>query len=140
MLARLLVGFGVMAICVAVHAIGVTIALRHLRKAAPRVHTFLRMTEVLVLVAMWVVLFHLIEIGAWAALYVISGAITDLPSAAYFSAVTYTTTGYGDIVLPASWRIDAGMEALTGIIMCGWSTGFFFAVVSRAYDPHGLQY
>ena len=55
----------------------------------------------------------------------------DLASALYFSAVTYTTTGYGDVVLPEGWRLVGGVEALTGILMCGWSTGFFFAVVSR---------
>ena len=27
--------------------------------------------------------------------------------------------------------VVGGVEALTGILMCGWSTGFFFAVVSR---------
>jgi hypothetical protein len=54
-------------------------------------------------------------------------------SAFYFSAVTFTTTGYGDLVLPEEWRLVGGVEALTGIIMCGWSTGFFFAVVSRMY-------
>jgi hypothetical protein len=60
--------------------------------------------------------------------------MTDLPSALYFSAVTYTTTGYGDLVLPADWRLIGGVEALTGILMCGWSTGFFFAVVSRMME------
>ena len=55
----------------------------------------------------------------------------DLTSGLYFSAVTYTTTGYGDLVLPADWRLVGGIEALTGILMCGWSTGFFFAIVSR---------
>ena len=49
----------------------------------------------------------------------------------YFSAVTYTTTGYGDVVLPERWRLSSAVEALTGILMCGWSTGFFFAIVSR---------
>src|SRR5438045_4126708 len=39
--------------------------------------------------------------------------------AVYFSAVTYTTTGYGDVVLPAEWRLDGAVEALTGILMCG---------------------
>jgi hypothetical protein len=55
----------------------------------------------------------------------------DLQSALYFSAVTYTTTGYGDLVLPPDWRLVGAVEAVTGILMCGWSTGFFFAVVSR---------
>lgn len=55
----------------------------------------------------------------------------DLHSALYFSAVTYTTTGYGDLVLPTEWRLVGGGEALTGILMCGWSAAVFFAVVSR---------
>jgi hypothetical protein len=58
----------------------------------------------------------------------------DLPSALYFSAVTYTTTGYGDLVLAEGWRLLGAVEALTGILMCGWSTGFFFAIVNRLYE------
>jgi hypothetical protein len=60
-----------------------------------------------------------------------AGVMQDIQSALYFSAVTYTTTGYGDLVLPPEWRLVGAVEALTGILMCGWSTGFFFAVVSR---------
>jgi hypothetical protein len=37
-------------------------------------------------------------------------------------------------VLPERWRLVGGIEALTGILMCGWSTGFFFAVVGRMYQ------
>jgi voltage-gated potassium channel Kch len=55
----------------------------------------------------------------------------DIDSALYFSAVTYTTVGYGDLVLPEQWRLVGGIEALTGILMCVWSTAFFFAVVSQ---------
>jgi hypothetical protein len=57
-----------------------------------------------------------------------------LQSALYFSAVTYTTTGYGDLVLPKEWRLVGGVEALTGILMCGLPTGFFFAIFTRAVD------
>jgi len=57
----------------------------------------------------------------------------DLASALYFSAVTYTTTGYGDLLLPKEWRLIGGVEALTGILMCGWSTAFFFIVASKLY-------
>jgi hypothetical protein len=64
-------------------------------------------------------------------------AMTDLQSSLYFSAVTYTTTGYGDLVLPKDWRLVGGVEALTGILMCGWSTGFFVALVSRLYESQG---
>jgi hypothetical protein len=37
-------------------------------------------------------------------------------------------------VLPEGWRLLGGVHALTGILMCGWSTGFFFAVVNRLYE------
>jgi len=132
MLMRLLVGCSLMALCVIIHAGGVTWALRRLRETAiPR--GFWRSTWLFVLVALWIVLLHVLEILLWAIVYMWNGAIPDMPSAIYFSAVTYTTTGYGDIVLPPEWRLDAGMEALTGILMCGWSTGFFFAIVSRLY-------
>lgn len=57
-----------------------------------------------------------------------------MTSALYFSAVTYTTTGYGDLLLPTDWRLVGAVEALTGILMCGWTTGFFFAVVSRVLE------
>ena len=85
-------------------------------------------------VAVWIVLLHLAEISVWALFYLWRDAMPDLPSALYFSAVTYTTTGYGDVVLAEGWRLLGAVEALTGILMCGWSTGFFFAIVNRLYE------
>src|SRR5262245_60658338 len=121
-----------MAACVVIHAIGVTSALRWLRRR-PGLDGFWPFTCVFIRLAAWIVVCHLIEIGGWGLLYQWGGAMPDTPSALYFSAVTYTTTGYGDLVLPADWRLVGGVEALTGILMCGWSTGFFFAVLSRLY-------
>ena len=63
----------------------------------------------------------------------------DLEIALYFSAVTYATIGYGDVVPPQDWRLIAGVEGLTGILMCGWSGGFFFAVVNRIYEAREAQ-
>lgn len=134
MLTRLFVACALMALCVIVHAAGVTWALRRLRaRGLPGGFWF--STGLFVLVAVWIVLLHLAEISLWAIAYVGVGAMPDLQTALYFSAVTYTTTGYGDLVLPQEWRLHGGVEALTGILMCGWSTGFFFAVVSRMYAP-----
>ena len=80
------------------------------------------------------IVLHLVEISVWALFYVWQDAIVDPQAAFYFSAVTYTTTGYGDIVLPEEWRLVGGVEALTGILMCGWSTGLFFAIANRMYE------
>jgi hypothetical protein len=117
MLSELLVGWGLMASSVVIHAYGVMSALRWLRRH-----------EVL---AGWIVLLHVAEITVWAVAYAVMRAMPDFQSGLYFSAVTYTTTGYGDLVLPDRWRLVGAIEALTGILMCGWSTGFFFAVLTK---------
>lgn len=133
MLRQLLVALCLMAICVVVHAIGTTTAFRRLRRQTTRTPLFRELCWLFIRLAAWMVLLHLAEIALWGFFYVWRDAISDLPSAIYFSAVTYTTTGYGDLVLPEEWRLVGAVEALTGILMCGWSTAFFFAVVSRAF-------
>jgi hypothetical protein len=139
MVARLLLAVCVMALCVVVHASGVTFALQRLRTVMSSGVPFWRSTWIFVRLAVEMIGWHLIEISAWALLYFWRAAIPELQAAFYFSAVTYTTTGYGDLVLPPQWRLVGGIEALTGILMCGWSTAFLFAVVTRVrgVDPMG---
>ena len=36
--------------------------------------------------------------------------------------VTFTTLGYGDVLLNERWRILGSFEAANGIIMFGWTT------------------
>lgn len=134
MLSKLAIGWMLMGLSVVIHAGGITSALRWLRRHSLEAGRFWGWTWLFICVAAWVILLHLLEITAWGLFYLWIRAIPDVQSALYFSAVTYTTTGYGDIVLPQEWRLVGGIEALTGILMCGWSTGFFFAVVSRMYD------
>jgi len=128
----LLVAFVLMAVCVVLHAMGLTFAMRRLERSLAELGpSYGQRLRLLIVVAGLTVLIHLVEITVWAVYYAASGAMPDLDSALYFSAVTYTTTGYGDLVLPERWRLVGGVEALTGILMCGWSTGFFFAVFSQ---------
>ena len=134
MLARLPVALTLMALCVAIHATGVSWAMQRLRRRRRAPLRFATITRLFVFVSVWIVLLHLAEISLWAGFYVWRNAMPDLPSALYFSAVTYTTTGYGDLVLSEGWRLLGAVEALTGILMCGWSTGFFFAIVNRVYE------
>ena len=135
MFVKLTIAWCLMALCVSIHAGGVTSALRWLRRREPGARLFWPTTWLFVCVAGWMVLFHLLEITVWALFYVWSQSMPDLQTALYFSCVTYTTTGYGDLTLPKPWRLVGGVEALTGVLMCGWSTGFFFAVVSRMHEP-----
>ena len=59
--------------------------------------------------------------------------LPDAESSFYFSGATYATIGYGDLVLPREWRLFGPLEGLTGILMCGLSTAFLFATLSRMY-------
>ena len=64
----------------------------------------------------------LVESGAWAVVYVWHGAQADFETCLYFSMVTYTTLGYGDVVIEGEDRVMASFQAANGVIMFGWST------------------
>jgi hypothetical protein len=130
MLFQLAIAWLLLSSNVLIHAYGITVALRWARQHVARSRPKLGPT-LFIRLAGWIVVLHVIEITLWAGVYELAGAMRDLQAALYFSAVTYTTTGYGDLVLPPDWRLVGAVEALTGILMCGWSTGFFFAVVTR---------
>ena len=75
----------------------------------------------------------LVEVSTYAILYVVLGALSGMEPALYFSTVTFTTLGYGDIVLDPRWRLLASFEAANGIIMFGWTTAIVIAAVQRVY-------
>jgi hypothetical protein len=138
MLSKLLIAFLLMAACVAIHGMGLVRILQTVNaKSIPIAPGFWPATQRLIYIAGWTLILHLLQIISWALLYAFRGALPDFTTAAYFSAVTYTTTGYGDIVLPEEWRLVGGIEALTGILMCGLSTGMFFAIFSRIFRLDG---
>jgi hypothetical protein len=74
---------------------------------------------------------HLIEIALWAVLFVICGEFRDFGIAYYFSAVNYTTLGYGDLIMSPSWKLLGPLEAADGTFMFGVSTAIIFAVIVR---------
>jgi voltage-gated potassium channel len=74
---------------------------------------------------------HTVEIWAYAALYLAIAATSTFEEALYFSTVTYSTIGYGDLTLPMHWRILGAVEGANGVILLGWSTAFFVSVVAR---------
>jgi hypothetical protein len=78
-------------------------------------------------------LLHLAEAIVWALFYVLVGALPDLETAAYFSLTSYTTVGYGDVVLPEAWRLLGPIEAAVGVLMLGWSTGILVVVIGVIY-------
>jgi len=80
-----------------------------------------RMTAV---VFFGIVLAHMVQIYFWAGVLWLVGAISTFGEAIYFSLVTYTTLGYGDVVLGKQFRIFGAMQAVTGLLMFGITTAF----------------
>jgi hypothetical protein len=117
---------------VAVHAGGLAALLKFLLVSRAKMPTrFWPFTWLLVRVTWALLLIHALEIAIWALFFVWAGCLPDAESAFYFAGVTYATVGYGDLVLPQPWRMLGPILGLTGILMCGLSTGYFFAVLNR---------
>src|SRR5271155_5439909 len=76
---------------------------------------------------------HMFEILLWTAFYRWR-CLSTWESAFYFSATSYSTVGYGDVVLRPVWRLLGPVESVSGVIMCGLSASFLFAVVTRLID------
>lgn len=143
MIQKLISASILMAVCVCIHAGGLALLIAHWKKKQKRLATLhtspAGVTLLLVKVAVWLIFLHLLQIMVWAVYFNASGAFAELSTAFYFSSVTYTTTGFGDILLPDDRRLMAGIQSLTGILMCGVSTGFFFAVFSQTLGKNVTQ-
>lgn len=134
MLSIILIAGALVALTVSVHAVGLTLMLKvFIRTSSLPPLRFWRVTWFLIRVAWCLILIHLVDISVWGLFYLWQGCMPDRESAFYFAGVTYATVGYGDLVLPHKWRMLGPIEGLTGILMCGLSTGLFFAIVARLY-------
>ena len=113
MLSILLSAFLLAACTICMHAAGISLLLRYSTRA--RAHpptTPFAISRTLLRVVWWLLLLHLAEIALWALFYLWRGYLPDAEAAFYFSGVTYTTIGYGDIVLAKSYRLLAPVEGL----------------------------
>jgi voltage-gated potassium channel len=142
MLRLSLISAALIAITVVIHALGTTAWAEHLgRKFADHSPVSGRSAMlVLVNTALIVFALHAVEIIIWAGAYLALVPTNELASfeeAVYFSFVTFTTLGYGDITLSEGFRLLSGIEALNGIILVGWTTAMIFSVVQHIWQVHG---
>jgi hypothetical protein len=115
-----------------VHFTVLAILFRGLRTLQPR-WSILATAPLPILLAAFagVLAAHAAEIWMFACLYLLLDALPDVETALYFSAISYASVGYGDIVLSKDWRIIGAIEGTAGIILLGCSTAFLVAVVTE---------
>lgn len=135
MLAELLASFVLLGLCVVIHSAGIALILRQIHHHPPvPTDRQWKVALVIVQVAWKLTSLHLFQIVLWAIYYRVQGCLPNFETALYFSGTSYTTLGYGDVVLPQGWRTLGPVEGLTGILMCGLSTALFFAIAHRLLE------
>jgi len=136
MLRVLVTSFALMSTCMVAHTVGlVSLAywlIKH-HSIAKAKASIIRYTLLLASVFASIVALHLVETLIWATYYNLWGLFSDFETSWYFSVGSYTTIGYGDVVLPPKWRMLGGFEGITGVLLCGLSTAFLFAVVNQMF-------
>ena len=136
MLNELLIAFGIMGLCLVFHVCGLVIlGDRLVRRRRTIEHHAGPAFAALLLVAVFlvVIILHLAEAGLWAGFYRWNGLFQNFETSLYFSLESYSTVGYGDVLLPPSWRLLGTIEGVSGALLCGLSTAFLFAVINALF-------
>ncbi|MBL0372936.1 two pore domain potassium channel family protein [Rhizobium sp. KVB221] len=129
------VGLLAMAACLAFQALASVLAVRYFVRAMKQstgrrrwLSVFLQFSTMMSLL----MLGNIVQVAFWAWLYGALGAFDDFQTAMYFSGVTFTSLGYGDVVLDGRVRMLAPLQAANGLMMFGITTALFVAFVQLA--------
>lgn len=88
-------------------------------------------TAAVVIGVLFVMLVYSVNVWIWAAAFYAVGAFADFEPALYFSLVSFTTVGFGDITLNHEWRLLSGLTAAHGFLSFGWSAAYMVELVRR---------
>lgn len=140
LIAKLLIGAFMIAVTVIIHATMCDFVFRfienHARSFASIFKKFWKIWSLIVAVFMigaalmadiwlWTLLFYTLE----------PELLGNIETALYFTTITFTTVGYGDIVFSSDWRLLTASTAINGMIIFGWSTAFIFEIMAALYRP-----
>lgn len=137
MLINIAIAILVIATTIVIHSAGMVLILQSLLRFDKKSeHQKQRWQTHIIWVAGSILLMFIIsilEVLIWALIFLALNAIDGLEKAFYFSMVTFTTLGYGDVLLNEHWRILGTFEAANGIIMFGWTTAIVITVIQHVY-------
>jgi len=134
MLLNIIVGLIVIGITVVIQGYGTIYWVRRFdRIRNTQTSDYLRKQglKLLITTSVFLIFIHLVQAAIWALVFMLLPGVTEFETfekSMYFSLVTFTTLGYGEITIASGNRILAGLEAINGITLIGWSTAFMFAI------------
>ena len=136
MVRELLIAFGIMGVCLVIHVTGILFLgeelVRHRQIIEARIG-FGYAAALLISIFVGLMILHMGEAAIWAAFYLRAGLFKDFETSIYFSLQSYSTVGYGDVSLPEKWRLLGTVEGIAGVLLCGLSAAFLFAIVSALF-------
>jgi len=141
-ISQLIIGAILIILTVIIHAISLDRLMIWLEKHSPYIFRhFPRFWKIPILsiTVLGVFIAHIIQIWLWAVFYLVVNALPNLEEALYFSTSTFTTVGFGDIVLETKWRLLSSFQSANGFILFGWSTAFIFEVMSKLYKEETIN-
>ncbi|MBW4706523.1 potassium channel family protein [Roseobacter sp. YSTF-M11] len=136
---QIIFGSTVLLICALLHILIIARLVRHLRNNDHFSEDRTTRHQILTVCALFLVLLlsHTLQIYISAFSLWAVGALPGYEAPIYYSLVTYTTVGYGDVVLDPGYRIAGAMVSVTGILMFGMTTAFVVGLFSRILDEKG---
>jgi len=137
MLSEALFAVAIVSLCLLLHVFGILVIgywISSRREFFERRGNFAQYLVGLVIPSTVIMLLHLVETAVWAVFYYSRHLLPDFETSLYFSLITYATIGYGDVVLPLKWRVLGGIEGISGVLLCGLSAAFIFAIVNAMFQ------
>jgi len=96
-------------------------------------HRFARTAVIIGVVAILLVS-HFVGVVIWATFYFAAELIKDMSLAMIFSINCYTTMGASDFQLERGWRGFGNFEAMTAMLMFGWSTAVLADIINKLHN------
>ncbi len=137
MLTNLVLGSAMISLTVVTHTLGLIVITKSMGFMIRwlRLHTHgVGKTIAMVTTVLALFLVHTVEVWTWALVFVLIGALGAFDEALYFSTVTFSTLGYGDVTLMPEWRLLGALEGVNGFLLIGWSTAYLVSASTR-YGP-----
>ena len=142
MFKALAIAAAIVSVCLVIHLTGILLMadwLFHRREYFERNTGSRHVASLIVRLFGAIMFLHLVQTSLWAVFYYAQGLFDDFETSLYFSMVSFTTIGYGDVLLPRRWRLLGVIEGFSGVLLCGISTAFIFAVINALFQSRLRQ-
>ncbi len=119
-----------------IQCVGIALLIRYARSSIERGVAQLSSLHAAILMirfSILVIVLHFLQIFIWSMFYRWY-CLPSWESSFYFSATSFSTVGYGDVVLPRVWRLLGPVESVTGVLMCGISVSCLFVVAIKVIE------